>query len=133
MSSLPTELNEIIISFGCNRNLLLVSKSWNIEMKKYKNAIDIISRWYFSKKISYFQRYSQMKWDKDIFIRVIIIQQNPLTLLIDFPEIIVGRYGLNPKIISVLPPIEKRKNSDVILWLKNMPHVYTLAPANQRY
>ena len=95
---LPLELELNIISFVPDQKMGLVCKAWQKEINGIrKNAVDTIGKWYLSKRstndydiVASMVRYLVVKYPKEYFL--------------EHPEILVVTLGLNPEILTVLPP-----------------------------
>ena len=112
---LPLELELNIISFVPDQKMGLVCKAWQKEINGIrKNAVDTIGKWYLSKRstndydiVASMVRYLVVKYPKEYFL--------------EHPEILVVTLGLNPEILTVLPPLPYRKRSEVRDWMLNVP------------
>lgn len=113
--NLPTEMTNIIISFLPQSGFLTVSKEWEKQIKNIqKKSANIIGSWY-KKRLSGFGR--QCVKEK---VRYAIVH-SPEKWLTHYPEFIVHGLNLTEELLTVLPRIKNRKNSDVRNWLINLP------------
>ena len=112
---LPTEMMNIIISFSPQSGFLTVSKEWEKQIKNIqKKSANIIGSWY-KKRLSGFGRQSVKEK-----VRYAIVH-SPEKWLTHYPEFIVHGLDLTEELLTVLPRIKNRKNSDVRNWLINLP------------
>ena len=112
--NLPTEMMNIIISFSPQSGFLTVCKEWKKQIKNIqKKSGNIIGSWY-KKRLSGFGRQSMKEK-----IRYAIVH-SPEKWLIHYPEWMVLGLDLTEELLTVLPRIKNRKNSDVRNWLINL-------------
>ena len=113
---LPTEMQNIIISFlQAQPGFLTVCKEWKKQIKNIQTkSANIIGSWY-KKRLSGFGRQSVKEK-----IRYAIVH-SPEKWLTHYPEWIVLGLDLTEELLTVLPRIKNRKNSDVRNWLINLP------------
>lgn len=113
--ALPQELQNMVIAFCPYSSLLTVCKDWNTEVKNIqKKAVATIGSWY--KKVHVIP---------DIYVSVKNMVRNfvlyyPKNFFIEYPEFTVHKLDLNYEILTIIPPIEYRKRSDVRDWMLNM-------------
>jgi hypothetical protein len=111
--AIPIELQYMIVSFTPQSTLKQVCKDWNDEIEKiHKAASNTIGKWYPNvckdyTTIEEMVRYYVIYYKDELFIQ--------------HPEYAIYRLYMNPILLSVLPPIEDRKRSNVRDWILNMP------------
>lgn len=112
--SIPDELEYIVISFLPENTLQFVCKRWNNEIKSIrKNAVNLISRWWYSKRIgNVFNEKNMLRY---------YIVHYPRELFMTYPEFTVKKLGWDLELLDLIKPVESRKKSDVCTWMKNMP------------
>ena len=110
---LPPELQYHIISFYPCGDLKPVCKDWNDEIKIiHKYAANTIGNLYI--KVS--ENYTTI----EEMVRYYVVHY-PNEFFIVHPEFAVKKLDLNEDLLSILPPPEDRKRSDVRNWMLNMP------------
>lgn len=116
--SLPDELELNIISFVPEFHLGLVCKTWKKEIDTIrKTAVNAIGKWYRPRRIT-------ENWNNvQEFVRYMVVHYSHkyYEYFRKYPEFTVKKLGLNKELLSIIPPIEKRKRSDVQKWMLNMP------------
>ena len=118
MSTLPLEIEYEIMSFLHDNNIPCVCKYWKEESDRYKKAAGTISDWYSFRKLDLDYR------NKNDFIRDMIINYPP-DKFIKYPETTVFLMGISKEIVDALPPINIRKRSDVVEWMRILPVDYS--------
>jgi hypothetical protein len=112
---LPVEMELNIISFAPEHQMGLICKAWQEEINAIrKNAVDTIGKWYRPRRST--NDYNTVT----AFVRHLVINY-PNEHFLLHPEFTVRKLGLNPKILTVLPPLPIRKRSNVRDWILNVP------------
>lgn len=112
---LPYELQRDIISFVPEFHIGLVCKNWKKEIDTiHKTAANSIGEWYRTRRIT------ENLNNVNELVRHMVVHY-PYEFFITYPEFMVGKLGLNEELLSIIPPIQYRKRSDVRDWMLNMP------------
>lgn len=113
--SLPYELELNIISFVPEFNMGLVCKIWKKKIDTIrKTAVNAIGKWYRPRRIT-------ENWNNVHDLVRHMIVHYPDEFFLPYPEFTVGKLRLNEELLLILPPIQRRKRSDVRNWMLNIP------------
>lgn len=111
--SIPNELWYKIISFVPHGYFKAVCKEWNTEIKNIqKESVGTIENWY--------RKVQENPTTVKELVRCLIVYCPPEFFIV-YPEFAVRKLGLNETLLSLIPPLETRKRSDVRDWILNMP------------
>ena len=115
---IPLELQYNIISFIPFSNLKLVCKEWSEEITIIqKNAVDIISEWYWKRRVPKIFLGPDMRTHFSV-VRFFVVHLQDIYFF-QCPGFITLTCGLNLDIMNVLPDILRK--SDVKDWIINLP------------
>jgi hypothetical protein len=113
----PLELQLYILSFSIQPTFQAVCKDWNNEVKRiYKKSVDVIGKWYRTRRLSIGIPPNSI----NLMIRGYILFCQP-DVFISLPERLITSSGLNPILLTVIPPTSTRKRTDVAEWVRNAP------------
>jgi len=127
MLSLATELEYKIIGFlPANPALHLVCKEWKSEVHFIrKNAVDVISNWYNTKKCGFGSEYGNYE-SLENWVRFMLVHENVYSDMHRFIDIPEEMMKINPRIgdhLASLPPVHKRTKRITRDWILGLDDV----------